>query len=296
MRRSQIGATAGPSVSAAPADPAGRAVRLHGRSAVALTLVSAVGVAAFGWPFIIEPGAGIGHSADAPWLFALLLPLLLAIVAAEISDGQLDAKAVATLGVLAAVGTGLRVLGTGAGGVEPVFFLFVLAGRVFGAGFGFVLGQLTLLASALVTGGVGPWLPFQMLAAGWLGLGAGLLPPVRGRAEIGLLALYGAAAGLVYGLLINLWFWPFATYAGSGISFDPGAGIGQNLVRYLAFFAATSLVWDVVRAVLTAALCTLAGPPVLRALRRASRRANFRAVPQFAAAEIHARRVAEPAS
>ena len=42
--------------------------------------------------------------------------------------------------------------------------------------------------SALVTGGVGPWLPFQMLGAAWVGLGAGLLPPAKGRAEIVLLA------------------------------------------------------------------------------------------------------------
>ena len=28
----------------------------------------------------------------------------------------------------------------------------------------------------LVTGGVGPWLPFQMLGASWVAMGAGLLP------------------------------------------------------------------------------------------------------------------------
>jgi energy-coupling factor transport system substrate-specific component len=43
-----------------------------------------------------------------------------------------------------------------------------------------------------------------MIAAGWVGLGAGLLPPPRGRTEIVILALYGAAARLGYGLLINL--------------------------------------------------------------------------------------------
>ena len=83
---------------------------------------------------------------------------------AELTSGGLDAKAVAMLGVLAAVGAALRPLGAGAGGIETVFFLLVLAGRVFGPGFGFVLGSTTLFASALITGGVGPWLPFQMLA------------------------------------------------------------------------------------------------------------------------------------
>ncbi|HEX2361575.1 MAG TPA: ECF transporter S component [Jiangellaceae bacterium] len=268
------------STSTAPGEPV-VAIRLRARTAVALVLISVVGVVAFGWPFLADIGSRLSHSADAPWLFAALLPLLLVVVVAQLADGEMDAKSVAMLGVLAAVGTGLRVLGTGAGGVEPVFFLFVLAGRALGAGFGFVLGQLTLLASALVTGGVGPWLPFQMIAAGWVGLGAGLLPEVRGRAELMMLAAYGALAGLFYGLLINLWFWPFATYADSAVSFHPGAAITVNFVHYAAFFLATSFVWDAVRAALTAALCLVAGRPVLAALRRAGRRANFRPDAEF---------------
>jgi energy-coupling factor transport system substrate-specific component len=268
------------STSTARAEPV-VAIRLRVRTAVALVLISVVGVVAFGWPFLADIGSRLSHSADAPWLFAALLPLLLVVVVAQLADGEMDAKSVAMLGVLAAVGTGLRVLGTGAGGVEPVFFLFVLAGRALGAGFGFVLGQLTLLASALVTGGVGPWLPFQMIAAGWVGLGAGLLPEVRGRAEVMMLGVYGAFAGLFYGLLINLWFWPFATYADNAVSFDPGVAITVNLVHYAAFFFATSFVWDAVRGALTAALCLVAGRPVLAALRRAGRRANFRPEAEF---------------
>jgi energy-coupling factor transport system substrate-specific component len=268
-------------------------IRLPARTAACLILVSAVGLVAFGWPFMADPEAGITHSSDAPWLFAVLLPLLLVIVVAQLADRQMDAKSVSMLGVLAAIGTGLRVLGTGLGGVEPVFFLFVLAGRALGPGFGFVLGQITLLASALVTGGVGPWLPFQMIAAGWVGLGAGLLPPVRGRAEVIMLAAYGALAGLFYGLLINLWFWPFATYAETAVSFEPGASVGTNLMRYAAFFLVTSFVWDTVRAALTATLCLLAGRPVLAALRRAARRASFLANPRIREAE---KDLAPPAS
>ena len=108
----------------------------------------------------------------------------------------MDTKALAMLGVLSAIGAALRPLGAGTGGIEIVFFLLVLGGRVYGPAFGFVLGSTTLFASALLTGGVGPWLPFQMLASSWVGLGAGLLPPARGRAEIALLAVYAGAVGL----------------------------------------------------------------------------------------------------
>ena len=98
----------------------------------------------------------LAHAQDAPWLFAALLPLLVGVVVATIADDGLDAKAVAMLGVLAAVGAALRPLGAGTAGLEPMFFLMVLSGRVLGPGFGFVLGSVTMFASALLTGGVGP--------------------------------------------------------------------------------------------------------------------------------------------
>lgn len=252
-----------------------RIVRLRPRSAAAVALVSVIGLMAFLWPLVVSPGSGLAHSTDAPLVFALVLPLLLAVVLAELSEGGMDVKAVAMLGVLSAIGAALRPLGAGTAGLETVFFLLVLGGRVFGAGFGFVLGATTLFASALVTGGVGPWLPFQMLGAAWVGWGAGLLPPARGRVEIALLVIYGAVAGLFYGFVLNLSFWPFATGMAGGVSFVPGDPVLDNLHRFVVFTLATSLGWDIGRAVTTGVLVAVTGRAVLGALRRAARRAAF---------------------
>ncbi|OLP53185.1 ECF transporter S component, partial [Salmonella enterica subsp. enterica serovar Javiana] len=185
------------------------------------------------------------------------------------------------LGVLSAVGAALRPLGAGTAGLETVFFLLVLGGRVFGPGFGFVLGSTTLFASALVTGGVGPWLPYQMLGASWVGLGAGLLPRVRDRWEVPLLAAYGALAGLLYGLALNFSFWPFSTGLGSHLSFVPGAAPWDNLRRFALFSLATSAWWDLGRAVTNVVLIAVTGRAVLATLRRASRRAAFDAEVTF---------------
>jgi energy-coupling factor transport system substrate-specific component len=272
------------------------AVRFGRRSSVLLAVVSLLGLAAFSWPFLIraEGTEDMAHATDAPWIFVLLLPLLLAIVLAELAEGALDAKAVALLGVLAACGSALRLPG-GVAGFEPLFFLLLPAGRVLGRGFGFVLGALTLFASALVTGGVGPWLPFQMLAAGWVGFFAGCLPPARGRREVVLLAAYGFVAGLAYGFLMNLWFWPFGSDAGSQVAFVFGAPLAENLRRYWGFYLATSLGWDLFRAVGTAALVLVAGRPVLNALGRVARRAAFGAPVQFEPARSDpARALASP--
>ncbi|MFC9506709.1 ECF transporter S component [Streptomyces sp. NPDC057002] len=262
-----------------------RAVRLGPRSITALLLVSAVGVAAFGWPFLAPPTSRLSaHAQDAPWLFAGLLVLLVAVVAAAISESGLGPKAVAMLGVLAATGAALRPIGAGTAGIEPMFFLMVLSGRVLGPGFGFVLGSVTMFASALLTGGVGPWLPFQMLAMGWFAMGAGLLPGpdrLRGRSELVMLAGYGFLAAFAYGTVMNMAGWPFMSALASNVAFDPEAAVPANLARFLAYCLATSLGWDLGRAVVTVVLTLTLGPAVLRALRRATRRAAFEAPVTF---------------
>ena len=175
---------------------------------------------------------------------------------AEVTAGRLDAKTIAVLGVAAAAGGGLRLLSAGTAGLEPMFFVVIVAGRVLGPGVGFVSGSLAVTTGALLTGGVGPWLPFQMICAGGIGLGAGLLPArAGGRAERWVLAAYALVTGLAFGLFMNLWFWPFlGTNAPSGMGFVPGAPLSENLAHYALFYLATSLAWDLPRGVLNALL------------------------------------------
>ena len=266
-----------------PRRPAG-AVRLSPRSAGALLVASAAGIAMFCWPlFVSVSGAGLAHGPDAPLFFVLIMPCLVGIVLAEISEGGIDSKALAMLGVLAAINAALRPLGAGTAGIETVFFLLILSGRIFGAGFGFLLGSTSLFASALLTGGVGPWLPFQMLAAAWVGLGAGLLPRgVRGWRELAMLSGYGVLSAFFYGTIMNLWFWPFTTGLGTQLSYLPGGSLATNLHRFFLYDVATSLGWDAGRAITNVVAICLLGTAVLATLRRASRKAAFDVPARFA--------------
>ena len=264
--------------------PSAPVLAVRWRAGATLGATTLVGLAAFLWPFLARPGSGLAHSSDAPWLFVLLIALLTALVMAEMSGGGMDAKTVAVLGVLAAAGGALRVLGAGTAGLEPMFFLVVMAGRVLGRGVGFVLGALAVLVGAFLTGGIGPWAPFQMIAAGWVGFGAGCLPRATGRPERVILAGYGLAAGLLFGLVMNLWFWPFLTSGvPASMAFVPGDPVTANLSHYGAFYLTTSLAWDLPRGVLTAVLVMVAGRPVLASLRRGTRRAAFGVTGQFVA-------------
>ncbi len=262
-----------------------RAIPIGGRSAIAIAFASALGIVAFGWPFLAAPGSTlVAHADDAPLIFAVFLPVILLVVLAQFADGAMDAKSIALLGVLAAVIAALRPLGAGVAGIEPIWAVLILGGFALGPGFGFVLGAVSLLASALVTGGVGPWLPFQMFAAAWIGLGAGLLAqlPVMRRwagvhpwREVAVLAGYAAFAAVAYGFALNLWFWPFTVDLAPQIAFTPGAPITENLLSWLRFSFITSLGFDIPRALLAAGLVLVAGRGILIALRRASRRAAF---------------------
>jgi energy-coupling factor transport system substrate-specific component len=263
----------------------GTAVPISRRSALVLGVASLGGLMMLVWPLLlrVQPETRV----DPPFLFLALLPVVIAVVLAELSQGGLDTRVLAVLGVLSAVIAILRGLSAGAGGVELVFFLLILAGRVFGPGFGFVLGVTSLFASALMTAGVGPWLPFQMLVSAWVGMGAGLLPrrvlgrSVSGRAEIAMLAVYGVIAAYGYGLLMNLSGWPFLLgisipgHEQTELSFDPQAPLGENLSRFFVYTLITSTgSFDTGRAITTAVAIVVVGPAVLTTLRRSARRAT----------------------
>ena len=262
-----------------------RALPIGWRSFGAIAVASLVGIVAFGWPFLAAPQSSlVAHADDAPLVFAVFLPVILLVVLAQFADGAMDAKSVALLGVLAAVIAALRPLGAGVAGIEPIWAILILGGFALGPGFGFVLGAVSLLASAMITGGIGPWLPFQMIAAAWIGLGAGVLgrlPWVRRLAvrrpwrEVVIVAGYAALAAIAYGFALNLWFWPFTIDLAPQIAFTPGAPVAENLFAWMRFNLITSLGFDVPRALLAAGLVLVAGRGILIALRRASRRAAF---------------------
>jgi energy-coupling factor transport system substrate-specific component len=255
-----------------------RAVPISPRSAAVLGAASLAGLMMLCWPLLLRVDPGQTR-VDPPFVFLALLPVVIFVVLAELSEGGMDSRILAILGVLSAVNAILRVVSAGTAGVEFVFFLLILAGRVFGPGFGFVLGCTSLFASALMTAGVGPWLPYQMLVAAWIGMGAGLLPRrVSGRAEIAMLVVYGVVAAYAFGMLMNLSGWPFLLgvevpgHEGS-LSYVAGAPLLDNLERFFVYTLITSTgSFDTGRAITNSFALVVLGPAVLTTLRRASRR------------------------
>jgi energy-coupling factor transport system substrate-specific component len=247
-------------------------VKFSTKNAFVLAIASLFSIAGFVWPFFYS-GQDLPRTQFFFWV-AVVVAFLLVII--EISSSRLDAKSIALLGVLAALISALRPLGAGAVGIEPMWFILILSARVFGASFGFLLGVISMFASALLTGGLGPWLGYQMFAAAWIGMAAGFLPKrVSGKSEIAMLLIFGAFAAGAFGILMDLQFWPWALGSNTQLSYIAGGSISENFSRFITFHFASAMAWDIPRAIFTCVLIASTGPAVLSALRRTYTRAAF---------------------
>jgi len=249
------------------------------RSTWMIALASVVGLAVYLYPFALptihQTASGSTRAGEAPIVLCGLILLCLAAILREIDPmrhGEGAARIVALLASMVAIGAIARLIPSFLG-ASPIFLLVILGGYVFGPAFGFQLGALTLAVSAFLTGGIGPWVPYQMLGVGWVGMFAGLLPkPARQERQLAILAGYGVVSGLIFGALLNLWFWPFAAPGGGdvspGLSWSPDLSLAEALGRYLRFYVVTSLWFDIFRSIGNMVLILALGRPILGTLER----------------------------
>ncbi|CEE03231.1 MULTISPECIES: ECF transporter S component [Bacillaceae] len=108
---------------------------------------------------------------------------------------------IAILGAIAAVS---RVPFASIPSVQPTTFVIIMAGAVFGAESGFVVGALAAIVSNIFLG-QGPWTPWQMYAWGMVGFAAGLLKNTWVmKSSVGR-SIFGFITGFLFGWFMNLW-------------------------------------------------------------------------------------------
>jgi energy-coupling factor transport system substrate-specific component len=240
--------------------------------------VSLVGLALFFWPFV---GSGLPAATPA---WTLTLACIAGLFLVEAGTRQLDARGVALLAAIAAIDTALRLaVIEGIGGFSPIYFLILCAGFVFGPSYGFLAGALSILVSALAGAGIGPWVPYQVFAIGWVGVVAGLAGRWRGQIpgwrDLIVLAVVGTLMGWVVGALLDIQDW-IPVYRGNPtLGWQPGMDPATALVHFTRFYLLTSLAYDTFRAVGNAVMVLAFGAPVLAALARFRSRLSFEVVP-----------------
>ena len=242
-----------------------------------IAAISLAGLALFVWPFT---GSGLPDNTPA---WTLMLACLAALFAVEAGTRQLDSRALALLAAIAAIDAALRLaLIVGIGGFSPLFFLVLCAGYVFGPTFGFMAGALSILVSALLGAGVGPWVPYQVFAVGWVGVAAGVAGRWRSTApglrDVAVLAAVGLVMGYVFGALMDITDWIPGFRGNPTLGWSPGMPPAMALVHFARFYVLTSFGYDTFRAVGNALMVVALGAPVIVALTRFRARLQFEVV------------------
>ena len=238
--------------------------------------IAIISIVAFLWPLLVG-SASPDQSRVAQSTFMALMPVLIGLMLVAVGSRELNSRQIAVLGVFIALNSVVRMLGAGTAGIETIFFLILIGGYALGTSFGYLVGAGSLLVSALLTGGFGPWLPFQMMAAGLLGFLAGALPHPKSRwAQLAWLSAFALVGAYLYGALMTMWNWPYLAGEGGSLGYLPGASVLENLLRFFNFELVTGgLLWDTGRAVTTLVLLWLTAPALLATLSRVARRAGF---------------------
>lgn len=200
----------------------------------------------------------------------VLAPVVILLGLNEMVAHKFSLRALAVSAIVIALGAVIRPLGAGVAGIEPIWFLLIVVAWTYGPTMGFVIAHLTLLVSALFTGGIGPWLPYQMIGAGWIALGAGLCSTVFAHNNRVIATLYAGTATFFYGWILNMWFWRSLTGLRPEWGYDINLEPIERFINLARFSLTTSLAFDVLRAALTAGLLFVGFHRLQQALRRAA--------------------------
>lgn len=154
-------------------------------------------------PLTVTAGAVIFKEKYYAWIslcVAVLscLPLFYAFERRESSSKELS-----VLAVMTAISAAGRFIFAWLPGFKPITAVTVIVAISLGKEAGFAVGSLSAVISNFYFG-QGPWTPFQMLAWGLLGFIAGIIAKPLKKSRV-LLCVFGALAGVLYSLIMDVW-------------------------------------------------------------------------------------------
>lgn len=183
-------------------------------SYVFLALILGLGLLCYIAPFTFQGSFVDPNTGNWAVLSIIFLALTLGAVFFEFENRATSAKQIALIAMLSTVSALSRIPFAALMNFQPCTFFIICSGYVFGPMSGFMVGTITPVISNIFLG-QGPWTAYQIVTWGSIGLLAGLLGkitiPQQGLRKT-LLLSYGALAGIMYAMIINIWFWAMYIY------------------------------------------------------------------------------------
>lgn len=121
-------------------------------------------------------------------------------------DGQATSKEIVLIATIASLAAASRIPFAVVMSLQPVTFIVMITGYVFGVQAGFMTGVIAALVSNFFLG-QGPWTPWQMFCWGMAGASAALLAGKQKRYQAGAFVILCGLWGYLFGWIMNLWHW-----------------------------------------------------------------------------------------
>ena len=210
-------------------------------------------------PAVAVAGMYVSGSRSYYWIAILTAALSCVPFFISFEKGKSGVRKMLVIAVMTAVAVAGRILFAEIPSFKPVTAIVMITALSFGPEAGFITGSLSAILSNLWFG-QGPWTAFQMFAWGFNGFLTGLAAKPL-KKHLSLLALFGAAMGLLYSLIldINTVLWMEGVF---------------NVRRYLAAVASSARV-TVIYMVSNALFLLVLAKPMEKTLERIKKKYNI---------------------
>lgn len=131
--------------------------------------------------------------------------IVLVLFAAILEVKGLDAKSMASVATLSAIGGAVRVPFAGILGLQPTTFIVAVSGYALGPVDGFTVGAMSAFISNFFLG-QGPWTLWQMLGWGLCGFFFGLLKKGNTKVHNIIFVVLCGLWGYIYGWILDMWY------------------------------------------------------------------------------------------
>lgn len=156
----------------------------------------------------------------------LSIPLIVGVIYSifkMFENSKPTTESIVLLAILIATASIGRLILISIPSVNLQSFIVIMVGIVFGKKEGFIVGSLSALVTAMILG-IGPWVVFQIIGWGLMGLTAGLI--AEKLDNIVFRVAFGLAWGLLYGWIADL----------SGIFYLGSINLGSVLGLFISSF------------------------------------------------------------